>query len=161
MAKTIMSELPDALVRLMQGSNEGAYLDAHHAEAGRRVLMLFERARLRQRVTMSYDPTRVGGGRPMQADIADSAADARGRLNQLAGLMAPDCWNVIADICGFDKGLQEVESTRNWPRRSAKLVLRIGLEQLAMHWGLSAAGVGRDSGRSRNWLEERVPMFGD
>lgn len=68
---------------------------------------------------------------------------------------------MLTDICGFDKGLQLIEAERNWPRRSAKLVLRIGLEHLAMSLGLAPVAAGAESGLMRSWLPERPPMFAD
>ena len=150
------------LVRLACARDgESGFLAPHQLEAGNRLARLFQRARLNQRVTMSYDPTRIGGpaGRPMQGELADSAADARQKLGQFAGRLPSDCWGVLIDVCGFEKGLQIIETERRWPRRSAKLVLRIGLEQLASIMGLDAGAQGRAHTATRNWLPERPAMF--
>lgn len=155
--------LPQAVERLLLSKgSEAPFLAAHHGVAASRLARNFERARLSQRVTMSYDPTRIGGGggRPVQGELADSAADARRRLAQLARQLPGDCWAVLYDVCGFDRGLQEIEVSHGWPRRGAKLVLRVALEQLAAIHGLEAAGQGHDRGRQRAWLEHRPPMFG-
>lgn len=154
---------PDAILRLAAVTKDGAFLAPHHVEAARILTRLFERARLRQRVTMSYDPTRLGGNRgaPQQGALADSAADARKRLNTLARTLSPDCWSVLSDICAFDKGLQQIELERGWPRRGAKLVLRIGLDQLCTAFGLAPHATGSDHHAVTAWLEERVPMFKD
>ena len=152
--------LPEAVLRLGSGGRDHDFLSPHHLEAAGRLMRLFDRASLRQRVTMSYDPGRVGrNGPPMQGDLADSAADARKRLAILARRLPADCWGVLTDVCLYDRGLQEIEQTRNWPRRSAKLVLRIGLEQAATALGLGEEAIGPDRGATRNWLPERVPMF--
>jgi len=137
------------------------FLDKHHIAAANRLERLMARARLGPRLTMSYDPAAVGGSGARQhgaADIAESAAAARQTLNRLASAMPTDCWDVAVDVCGFAKGLQAIETERSWPRRSAKLVLRIALEQLALHWGL-APHVAPDQGRSRAWLAERLPLI--
>lgn len=160
-----MSEgLPDAVGRLAVARRDGTpFLLPHHIEAARRLSQVFERARLRQRVTMSYDPTRTGGrgsGSPVQGALSAGAADARKHLANMAAAMPPDCWVVLFDICGLDRGLQEVETERDWPRRGGKLVLRIALSHLAVHYGLDAEARGRDTQKSRHWLEERAPMFG-
>lgn len=155
--------LPDAVGRLAASRRDSApFLRPHHIEAARRLAHTFERARLRQRVTMSYDPTRTGGrggGSAVQGELSASAADARKQLADMAAMMPADCWAVLFDICGLDRGLQDVETERDWPRRGGKLVLRIALSHLAAHYGLDAEARGREAQRQRHWLPERVQMF--
>ena len=67
---------------------------------------------------------------------------------------------MVFDVCGLGKGLQLIETERRWPRRSAKLVLRIGLEQLAAQFGLSPQATGTGTG-TRHWLEERLPLIAE
>lgn len=149
------------LARLAAGAE--AFLDAHHVQAGERVRRLFERAQLQPHVTMTYSASRIAGGQMHAAsDISDLAADARREMNRLCRLLPPDCAGVVIDVCGFLKGLQEVERERGWPRRSAKLVLRIGLEQLAQHYGLGPFALGKVSARLQGWMGEgaRPDRFG-
>ncbi|HEV7276117.1 MAG TPA: DUF6456 domain-containing protein [Devosiaceae bacterium] len=131
---------------------EPPFLLPHQLAAGERVRQLVERARLRPRTTMSYEP-RTGGGRAGQGvDLPDLALDARRMLDDIARLLPADCAGVVVDVCGLLKGLQEVELERGWPRRSAKLVLRIGLEQLAQHFGMASEARGPNHGRQRAWV---------
>lgn len=133
----------------------GGFLEPYHLAAGTRVCQWGERAHLRQRVTMSYDPAQIGGRRHGGGgDIADMAAEARKALARLFVDLPRDCAEVIVDVCVFEKGLQLIETERGWPRRSAKLVLRIGLEQLAERLGLSPRAVGRPSKRIEAWIGE-------
>ncbi len=144
----------DPLSRLAHATGEG-FLAPHHVEAGRRVMRWGERAQLRQRVTMSYDPAQVGGRRHGgSSDIADMAAEARKSLARIYAELPRDCAETIIDVCVFDKGLQTIETERRWPRRSAKLVLRIGLEHLADRLGLMPSAKGRDGGRMRAAISE-------
>ena len=139
----------DLLSRLAHAGGE-SFLAPHHLEAGRRVARWGERAQLRQRVTMSYDPAQVGGRRHGgSSDIADMAAEARKSLARIYAELPRDCAETIMDVCVFEKGLQAIETERRWPRRSAKLVLRIGLDQLADRLGLAPRATGRDKGRLR------------
>lgn len=152
--------LPESIARLASGNRSDAFLAPHHLEAASRLVHLFERAHLRQRVTMSYDPARIGrsqGG--ARSDVSDTSMDARKRLSDLAGQMSPDCWSVLSDVCLYDKGLQVIEVERSWPRRSAKLVLRIGLDQIAGKMGLDELAAGQNGAAPRTWLSERLPMF--
>lgn len=157
----------DAIARLACGHSGGepAFLAPHHLAAADRFERLVRRTRLAPRVTMSYNPASVGGrsrgGGNAVETTSDAAADARLQLSRLAASLPPDCWGVLFDVCGLGKGLQLVESERRWPRRSAKLVLRIGLEQLAEQFGLSAQASGKNGGGTRHWLEERLPLIAD
>ena len=141
------------LARLAVG--ETAFLERHHIEAGERVRRLVERAQLRHRVTMNYsgiaqDPTGADGS----TDLSDLAADARKAVAEIHRSLPAECAGVVLDVCGWLKGLQEVERERGWPRRSAKLVLRIGLDQLAHIYGIGPHAVGKQSGKSRGWMAD-------
>jgi len=164
-APTALYSLDESpLARLAVSRNgEEPFLLAHQVEAGERMRRLVERARLSPRLTMSYDANRMPGGSGPSAanDLSDSAVDARRKLDAVAALLPADCRGVVFDVCGLLKGLQTVETERGWPRRSAKMVLRIGLEQLAAHWGLSAQARGNESGGIGGWLEQRPLMFGN
>ena len=146
------------LSRLAVPGPDGAppFLAPHQVEAGERVRKLADRAHLQPRVTMSYDPahTAAGKGGGAASEVTDMAADARRQLSALTRALPADCAGVVVDVCGLLKGLQTVETERGWPRRSAKLVLRIGLEQLAQHLGLAAVAVGKQSPRHRVWRDE-------
>jgi len=155
-----LGESPLARLATTIGDDGAPFLQPHHVEAGERLRRLVERARMSQRVTMSYeDRGRPGrsGGRNIAPDLADSALDARRKLAEIAAILPDECGGVVFDVCGLLKGLQAVETERRWPRRSAKLVLRIGLDQLARHFGLSPMATGKP-GPSRAWLPERLPL---
>ncbi len=146
------------LARLAAGKTP--FLAPHQVAAGERVRQLVDRARMLPRVTMSYSGRVAGGARNGAAEIPELAADARKRLAELYRQLPRDCAEVVLDVCGLEKGLQQVETERGWPRRSAKLVLRIGLERLAELLGLSAVAEGQETGRQRaEMLGERLPMF--
>ena len=152
------------LARLAAGiGGEAGYLQPHQLEAGERVRRLVERARLQPRLTMSYSGAHTAGGsRRGAGEISDLAADARRSLDDLYRVLPPDCAGVVLDVCGLLKGLQEVERDRGWPRRSAKLVLRIGLEQLAQHYGFGPVARGRAIAQVRQWMDDgaRPGVFG-
>jgi hypothetical protein len=146
------------LSRLLVGDR--AYLEPHHLEAAARVRILVERSQLRPRTTMNYSASTVRRGQPERsADPSDMAIDARRKLDQIHRTLPAECAGVVIDVCGWMKGLQEVERDRGWPRRSAKLVLRIGLEQLAQHFGLGPHAVGKTRVSQRGWREGERPSM--
>jgi hypothetical protein len=150
-----LAESPLARLATAAPGEASPFLESHQVEAGERVRRLAERACLQPRTTMSYDAAhtaRTKGGNHV-ADLGDLAADARRALAEIHTILPRDCAGVVLDVCGLLKGLQTVENERGWPRRSAKLVLRIGLDQLARHYGLAAEATGPASRRDRAWLD--------
>jgi len=152
--ETNMAESP--LARLALGkAGAPAFLAPHQFEAGERLRRLIERAHMVQRITMSYDAARVASEAPgAGGDIDDMALDARRELAGVLEQLPRDCAGVLLDVCGYLKGLQQVETERQWPRRSAKLVLRIALEQAARHYGLAATATGPTSSRKHAWVPD-------
>ena len=149
------------LARLASG--ESAFLEPHQVEAGERVRRLIARAQLQPRVTMSYSAAHTGGKHQIKpGEISDLAADARRAVDEIHRVLPRDCAGVVVDVCGLLKGLQEIERDRGWPRRSAKLVLRIALDQLAQHYGLGPFAMGKPNSRPRRWMEHgaRPDRFG-
>ena len=160
-AGTVLNLAESPLARLAAATaGEPAFLARHQVEAGERVRRLVERARLNPRVTMSYSAAHVAGGKGANhaGEMSDMAADARRAVARLYELLPRDCAEVVLDVCGLEKGLQQIETERNWPRRSAKLVLRIGLDRLAEVWGMASVAVGREAG-TQSWMDgERVSL---
>ncbi|MEQ1769156.1 MAG: DUF6456 domain-containing protein [Devosia sp.] len=131
------------------------FLERHHVEAGERVRQLADRAGLQPRLTMTYSAERtIGTNRNTARELSDFATDARKALAEIHAVLPHDCAAVVLDVCGLLKGLQQVEAERGWPRRSAKLVLRIGLDRLAEHFGYAPGAIGPENTRPRRWLGE-------
>ncbi|MEX1181474.1 MAG: DUF6456 domain-containing protein [Cucumibacter sp.] len=162
-AGTLVNEAESPLRRLAtrNGRSGEPFLRPHHVEAGERVRILVERAGLLPRTTLNYSGDQTVG-RPRQvgeeaADLTGMAIDARTRLAELHAHMAAECLGVVIDICGFLKGLQQVEVERGWPPRSAKLVLRIGLDEVAGLFGLHPVARGRETAPLRQWRDRPRP----
>ncbi len=105
--------------------------------AGEKLLDDFTRAQLQPRITSSWEPrlsARGKGERGGLADIAASAIEARRRFATAMEAMGPELAGVAADVCCFGKGLELVERERQWPVRSAKLMLRTALMALSRHY---------------------------
>ena len=113
------------------------------AAAAERLRRDFEVGALQPRITANWSASvndgpseRATGG---MADLTDMALAARVRVDRAMHAVGPELSGVLVDVCCFLKGLETVERERQWPARSAKLVLRLALESLARHYGLTPA----------------------
>ncbi|EHS53381.1 hypothetical protein PDO_1091 [Rhizobium sp. PDO1-076] len=113
------------------------FLPEDAVRAGERLAEDFERGGLQPRITASWEPrlsSRARGQAPAAADLSDMAQSARRRLGAAVTAMGPELSGVALDVCCFGKGLETVERERQWPARSAKLMLRTALLALARHY---------------------------
>lgn len=132
------NESPLTRLRHRKTISGGTWLDDDHVEAGERLRKDFTIGQFVQSVSSNWDGA-IGAtksGRGGKADLADSAIDARERLEKALQVVGPDLAGVLSDVCCFLKGLELVERERRWPPRSAKLMLRTGLDLLTRHYGL-------------------------
>ncbi|MDS7596503.1 DUF6456 domain-containing protein [Agrobacterium tumefaciens] len=134
--RNILSSPLAALSRLKERSGD-AFFPADALEAGERLAVDFHRGHLSPRITASWEPRlarRTKGEAGGAADITDTAMSARLRFTHAADAMGPELSGVAIDVCCFEKGLEMVERERQWPARSAKLLLRAALLTLARHY---------------------------
>lgn len=125
------------LTRLARPRGGVAFIDRTQLAAGERLRSDFEHAHLRQRVTASWDPTHVarrGGAGNDGLEPGDRALDARARFHAALDAVGPEFAGILVDACCFLKGLEQVESERGWPRRSAKVLLGAALRALDRHY---------------------------
>jgi hypothetical protein len=69
-------------------------------------------------------------------NLNDTNLDARKRFNDAIRFIGPDLSDIAVNTCCFLIGFEGFEKARNWPTRSAKVVLRIALRRLAEHYGM-------------------------
>jgi hypothetical protein len=115
----------------------------------------FTRAQMTPRVTSSWEPpTGRRRGAADSGNIADVVIAARQSVRAALEACGPEFSGLLLDVCCFLRGLEEVERTRGWPSRSAKIVLQLALDRLARHYGLADRAVGNADPRLRTWLAE-------
>ncbi|MFK0204163.1 DUF6456 domain-containing protein [Agrobacterium sp. NPDC090283] len=134
-----------SLARLKERDG-AAFFPADALQAGERLAADFHRGHLNPKVTATWEPriaNRTKGGAGGALDLTEAAMAARTRFSRAADAMGPELSGVAIDICCFEKGLETVERERQWPVRSAKLLLRAALLALARHYAPTAARAGR------------------
>jgi hypothetical protein len=136
------------LLRLKE--KDGRPFLSHEAvTAGERLAADFDFAGLQPRITASWEPrlsSRNTGAPPPAVELAENRLAAKNRVNCAVDAMGPELSGVALDVCCFGKGLETVERERQWPARSAKLMLRAALLSLARHYAPPPVRP-----RSRHW----------
>jgi hypothetical protein len=147
------SESPLAWLATRKGADGNPLIDAASFEAGERLRRDFTFAGMEPRMTADWSQSRSrGAGGAAPTNHSDLALAARQRVEAALDFVGSDFAGLLLDVCGFLKGLELVERERQWPRRSAKLVLVLALRQLARHYGVAseARGPARSTG-VRHW----------
>jgi hypothetical protein len=165
-----VAAVPDGLARVLvddgesplmwlarrKGKDGQALISPHHLLAGERLRSDFTCAQLMPRTTSNWDLSisreRRSGGSAMT--FTETSIAARQRVHHALDAVGPEFSGLLLDICCFLKGLEDVERERQWPRSSARVVLQLGLEGLARHYGYAAEAVGKVGAKIRNWSAE-------
>lgn len=145
-ARRNLAESPLSLLGRLKDRAGQPFLPESALDAGEHLLSDFTRAQLQPRITASWEPrlaSRAKGHAGGQAEIADTAIAARERFGRAVDAIGPELSGVAVDVCCFSKGLETVERERQWPARSAKLMLRTALLALARHYAPPSRGGGR------------------
>lgn len=150
-----VSESPLAWLRSRKGRDGKPLIDDAAFAAGERLRADFTRGQLMQRVTSNWSAAVASGrrgGAGGVAELTDAALSARLRFERALAATGPEFAGILVDFCCFLKGIEDIEAARQWPKRSAKLVLQLALSALARHYGLAPTAQGRDThGGMRHW----------
>jgi hypothetical protein len=148
------AESPLAWLARRKG-RDGRFLIAPvQLQAGERLRTEFTRAQLMPRTTSSWSTAMADGhrGAGQPTTFTEAVIAARQRVRQALDTVGPEFSGLLLDVCCFLKGLADVERERGWPSRSAKVVLQLGLDRLARHYGLGAEARGRAHVPIRTWI---------
>lgn len=137
-----LAENPLDWLRRRQG---GGLIDEAGFDAGDRLRRDLTIAAMLPSVTSRWDLTPRGERAPPDPGSAsDRTLAARQRVRKALDAVGPDMAGMLVDVCGFLKGLQQVEAERGWPPRAGKVVLALALGRLAAHYGLRSQVRGPD-----------------
>lgn len=113
--------------------------------AGERLRRDFELARLSPRVTALWGveaaaAATTGGRRcglpPDGLATGERVLAARSRVERALKATGEGLSTILLEVCCLERGLEAAERRLGWPSRSGKVVLRLALSRLALHYGL-------------------------
>lgn len=96
----------------------------------------FELAQMGPRVTQNWDRfLTAGAGSSFGGDTAGFGPDAaKARLAAALSDLGPGLGDVALRCCCYLEGMEQAEKRMGWSARSGKVVLRIALQRLALHY---------------------------
>ncbi len=113
---------------------------ARQYEAGERLRGDWTIAGLGPRVTMRWDAapqSRVARGPGGAIDPTLAQIDAKRRFEGAVAAVGNGLQDVLWRVVCAGEGMEAAEKALGWPRRAGKLVLLMGLDRLADHYGIS------------------------
>ncbi len=140
-----LGESPLGWLRRRKGPDGRPFLSDTELAAGEHLRRDYTLAGLGSRVTADWsamaahvDQSRSGPS--TSADVPLVALDARRRVERALTAVGPGLGDVLVETCCHLVGLEQAEQSLGWPQRSAKIVLKIALARLAVHYGLGRTG---------------------
>jgi hypothetical protein len=149
------AESPLAWLARRKGRDGRALIEPVQLLAGERLRAEFTRAHLMPRITSNWSAAVASGARGASpASFTEAVIGARQRVRSALDAVGPEFSGLLVDVCCFLKRLELVERERSWPPRSAKVVLQLGLDRLARHYGLHGKASGKARAAVRMWLAD-------
>ena len=149
------AESPLGWLARRKGRDGRPLIDGYQLAAGERLRSEFTRAQMMPRLTSNWQAAGSGGARSSgggAANVTDMVIAARQRFRHALDAAGPEFSGLLVDVCCFLKRLEDVERERQWPTRSAKVVLQLGLDRLARHFGLAKQARGKARAEITAWL---------
>lgn len=139
--KVNLRESPLAWLATRAGPDGAPFLTPDEVEAGERLRADFEAAQMGPRVTQDWRAflTPASGSRGPGAGPAEGPTAARSRVSSALEALGPGLADAALRTCCHLEGLEAVERSMGWSARSGKVVLKIALQRLAVHYGVAAA----------------------
>lgn len=151
-----LEESPLGWLARRRGRDGRSFINAAQLMAGERLRADFTRARMAPRVTADWSAVSRSGrrGGASGLEVSEATLAASQRLTRAMQAVGPEFSGLLMDVCCFLKGLEQVERERGWPGRTAKIVLSLGLDCLARHYGFGYAAQGPAHAPMRAWQAE-------
>lgn len=106
-------------------------------EASERLRSDFMLAGQAPRITMRWDPAPSHRSGPHAIDPTTAQISARQRFDAAINAAGPGLSDVLWRVICMGDGLETAERALGWPSRAGKLVLKLALDRLILHYGIA------------------------
>jgi len=131
-----LAESPLTSLGRRKGKNGTPFLSSELVMAGERLREDFEMAQMGPRVTQNWErfmTAGIAGGISAHAP-AEGPTAARERVSLALRDLGPGLGDIALRCCCFLEGMETAEKRMGWSARSGKIVLRIALTRLKLHY---------------------------
>lgn len=131
------AESPVQVLARRRDRDGNPFLPTELVAAAEQLRMDFELAQMGPRVTQNWERFLTGGDRGSFAPdgkTGGGARDARDRVSGALRDLGPGLGDMVLRCCCFLEGLEVAEKRMGWSARSGKIVLRIALQRLRLHY---------------------------
>ena len=136
-APVAIADSPIGWLARRRNADGKPFLTRAEVAAAERLRSDFERSQMAPGVTQDWKrflTSGVEGGQRVSAqerDVDGGASAARARLSDALTALGPGLSDVALRVCCFLEGIEAIETSMHWSRRSGKVVLKIALARLA------------------------------
>lgn len=135
-----VAESPLAWLRRRKDNAGRPFLSDEQFNAGERLRADYERGNLMPSISQNWSPiiagsVQRGGGNRERTELLDETIAARERVRRALLAVGDEFADILVDVCCYLRGIEDLERKKSWPRRSGKVILRLGLTSLARHYG--------------------------
>jgi len=125
-----------------KGKDGEPFLGQDLLQAGERLREDFELAQMGPRVAQNWDRFLVGSDRGnFGSGEGGGSSQAQSRFHKALTALGPGLGDIAVRCCCFLEGLEAAEKRMGWSARSGKVVLRIALQRLRLHYVEAYGGV--------------------
>ncbi|WP_166415614.1 DUF6456 domain-containing protein [Cochlodiniinecator piscidefendens] len=133
-----LAESPLAGLARRKDKTGQPFLTDDLVSAGERLREDFELAQMGPRVSQNWEKFLTGGGGRggISGDnrIGEGPSAARDRVSKALADLGPGLGDVALRCCCYLEGIEAAEKRMGWSARSGKIVLRIALQRLKLHY---------------------------
>ena len=152
-----IADSPIGWLARRRNSDGKPFLTREEVAAAERLRTDFERSQMAPGITQDWTrflTSGVQGGKRVSAqerDLDGGASAARNRLSDALSALGPGLSDVALRVCCFLEGIEAIETSMHWSRRSGKVVLKIALTRLAAFYHDMSV---RNSAAIESWQSE-------